>query len=424
MTSLFIPEKIRVGFKNRNDTYTKKLAYVVYFDAKNKLRKETSWESWRDKNIPFEDFENKPHGGFFINKNVERYNWSHFSSNRTYIRIYDDRGIEFEVTPENLIGILMHSDCLKRQLVGDFVYAWSGKELVLLPVNSEEYQKAKNYTALQHSGVSAKDLKVGYLYKTKKNEDVVYMGRFNWYERNFESKICFKKKKKHIFISYQEYSLKKPSEYFLDKSDVSFLASQNSVSEVPQYADLAEKLSNDNRILEFKGLELAIPSEFEFKILSKKEIQNSWSYNNPPFGVKHQNLFFQEVSPDVINIFDLEHRISKEATENRYDPDEHLSFRFRKIGFINKKDFSFTFFSPHGYGDHWDAYIRSYKTYSSSLYGYLYQRSSLNHGHNSDSVVTDWHKMGELSNLMNNVYSKLFLVFEKGVKYDFEKYFQ
>lgn len=45
---LFIPEKIKIGFQNRQGTYTGKLAYVIYFDKKGVLRKETSWQSWRD----------------------------------------------------------------------------------------------------------------------------------------------------------------------------------------------------------------------------------------------------------------------------------------------------------------------------------------------------------------------------------------
>ena len=36
--SIYIPEKIKVGYQNRNDTYTKKLAYVIYYDEKGKLR--------------------------------------------------------------------------------------------------------------------------------------------------------------------------------------------------------------------------------------------------------------------------------------------------------------------------------------------------------------------------------------------------
>lgn len=59
-SNLFIPNRIRVGFQTRNDTYTKKLAYVIYYDEKGKLRKEPSWNSWRDKKIDPEEFDNVP----------------------------------------------------------------------------------------------------------------------------------------------------------------------------------------------------------------------------------------------------------------------------------------------------------------------------------------------------------------------------
>lgn len=96
MDKLFIPSKIRVGYVKRDDTYTNRLAYVIYYDSKGKLRKETSFEQWRDKKIRVDEFENKPHSGFVINKGVKRY--GHWGSGRSMIRIYDDRGIEFEIT--------------------------------------------------------------------------------------------------------------------------------------------------------------------------------------------------------------------------------------------------------------------------------------------------------------------------------------
>lgn len=40
--NIFIPKKLKIGFQNRTDTYTQKLAYVIYYDEKNKLRKEQS----------------------------------------------------------------------------------------------------------------------------------------------------------------------------------------------------------------------------------------------------------------------------------------------------------------------------------------------------------------------------------------------
>lgn len=69
-TNIFVPTKINVGFQERKDTYTGKLAYVIYFDEKGKLRKETSWQGWRDESIPNEIYDNEPMEGFVLNKKV------------------------------------------------------------------------------------------------------------------------------------------------------------------------------------------------------------------------------------------------------------------------------------------------------------------------------------------------------------------
>lgn len=55
--TVFIPKRINVGFNKKEDTYTKRLAYVIYYDHKGKLRKETSWQNWRDHKIPNEEFD-------------------------------------------------------------------------------------------------------------------------------------------------------------------------------------------------------------------------------------------------------------------------------------------------------------------------------------------------------------------------------
>ena len=55
--AIYIPNKIKVGYCNRKDTYTGKLAYVIYYDENGKLRKETSWQNWRDKDIDPDDFD-------------------------------------------------------------------------------------------------------------------------------------------------------------------------------------------------------------------------------------------------------------------------------------------------------------------------------------------------------------------------------
>ena len=48
-STMFIPERIKVGYQERSGTYTGQLAYIIYYDVKGVLRKEKSWESWRHK---------------------------------------------------------------------------------------------------------------------------------------------------------------------------------------------------------------------------------------------------------------------------------------------------------------------------------------------------------------------------------------
>lgn len=67
-SSIFIPKTINVGYQNRSGTYTGKLAYVIYYDEKGKLRKEASWNGWRDENIPNNEYDNIPTEGFVLNK--------------------------------------------------------------------------------------------------------------------------------------------------------------------------------------------------------------------------------------------------------------------------------------------------------------------------------------------------------------------
>ena len=252
MTNVFVAPKIKVGFQKRSDTFTGQLAYIIYYDEKGKLRKEKSWEGWRDKKITPQEFDNAPMDGFTLNKDVKRYSGEWFSSHRTMIRVHDPRGFEFEVTTENLIGILMHTDCLRRGLIGQFVYAWVGPELVLLPTNSEEYQAAAKYTTGLSKKVGAKNLVPGVSYKTKREGDVIYIGRFNWYEyagkRYSDRRGLRQEEKVHVFT-------KDEGKTFFKKSSVEFLAEANSDQPVSNYAELMEKFNKKtyaNKIVRYE----------------------------------------------------------------------------------------------------------------------------------------------------------------------------
>ena len=184
-SSIFIPKTINVGYQNRPGTYTGKLAYVIYYDEKGKLRKETSWNGWRDKNIPNNEYDNIPTEGFVLNKKAGDYytGWDHRNA---YCRVYDPRGFEFEITIENLLYILENANCIKgKGLEGEFVYGWDGKDLVLMPVESPDYKEISEFNRIVHSNecIKAKDLIVGATYLTKDNESWIYMGKFDVYNR-------------------------------------------------------------------------------------------------------------------------------------------------------------------------------------------------------------------------------------------------
>lgn len=183
MEKMFIPKRIKVGFQKRGDTFTGKLSYIIYYDEKGKLRKEASWNTWKDDSIETVEFDNVPQAGYLFNKGVQRDGY--WGSGRSVIRVYDSRDFEFEISVDNLMGLLMHSDVSKRDIVEQCVFAWQGTELVLLPVNSQEYLASVEYTQKQDQKISSKQLVEGYTYQAKKLDcPLVYLGYREWFDWN------------------------------------------------------------------------------------------------------------------------------------------------------------------------------------------------------------------------------------------------
>lgn len=236
---LFIPEKINVGFQERQGTYTGKLAYIIYFDEKGKLRKEKSWTSWRDKSIDPIQFDNTPMEGFVLNKGVggarASYGWN---ARNEYIRIYDPRDFEFEISVANLLFILRENDCMKgKGLTGQYVYGWDGTELVLLPTNSEDYKESVSFTAAKSNKVSMKDLKVGYQYRLKDLSIVTYIGKHTYYENDRYKSWRYEKTDKHGKVLHIFYKNR-----FFPLTSGSSLSEE--LLESDEYANLVEKYYN------------------------------------------------------------------------------------------------------------------------------------------------------------------------------------
>ncbi len=233
---LFLPKKIKVGFQARTDTYSGLLAYLIYYDNTGKLRKEASWNNWCDQKIEAKEYDNQPLTGFVLNKKVGgcKSNWNYRQS---YIRVFDPRGFEIEITLGNLLYILENTSSIKgKGLEGEFVYGWSGTELVLIPTSSPDYAELKSFSEKRFNNllIMAKDLKIGATYLTKENEFVIYMGRFHYYDYwgNDDGKQYF-------FYRMTE------NKFYTKKSIPGFLIDTISEQPAQNYADLFSKLESD-----------------------------------------------------------------------------------------------------------------------------------------------------------------------------------
>lgn len=210
---LNIPQQIVVGQQKRSDTYTGRLGYVIYKDEKGVLRKQTSWEGWRDNSIEPGYYENKPTEGFVLNRHGGGHSHSRYSDyygRAAFIRVYDPRDFEFEISLENLLFILRYADCSRgKGLEGNFVYAWQGKDLVLLPEGCPEYKEALEFTSLKTMKVSTKELVPGYTYYSKDQETLIYLGKFNAFDTTRYGIQMSTFKMDHVFYrsnqTFEEY---------------------------------------------------------------------------------------------------------------------------------------------------------------------------------------------------------------------------
>jgi hypothetical protein len=271
-TNIFIPKKINVGFQNRSDTYTKKLAYIIYYDEKNVLRKEKSWNGWRDSKIDNIEFENVPTSGFVLNKKAGGYStgWNH---RQTYVRVYDERDFEFEITVPNLLYILENATSTKgKGLEGEFIYGWDGKDLLLVPVDSPDYKEISEVNKIIHENksIKAKELIIGATYKTKDNEDLIYMGKFDdygYYNHSDGKKFWFYNRK----TDYSKFTTMKT----IPKNKLIHVLDSNCCND---YADLFDELECyyyyspiDNSKDEYEHYDLDHFTEFvTSKVLSQR----------------------------------------------------------------------------------------------------------------------------------------------------------
>jgi hypothetical protein len=318
MNSIFVPKKINVGFQERSGTYTGKLAYIIYFDESGKLRKEKSWESWRNKKIDNVICENIPTEGFVLNKKVGGYStgWNH---RQTYCRVYDPRGFEFEITLDNLLYILENTNSIKgKGLEGEFVYGWDGKDLVLIPTDSPDYKEIVKLNELRHAQefVKTKELKIGATYLNKDNQKLIYMGRFDYYN-------YYGNKKNQFFFCHDEEGKNFTTMASVNKKFVSTISEEC----VDNYAELMD-------ILEGKEMYSPVdPEKHEYISFTLEEFLNDIKEGRGWLNCYDGNKEKIEVRKDYRNEGKYYY-----YTTNRYKPSEPTSLEeiFNKTNPIYK----------------------------------------------------------------------------------------
>lgn len=262
MGKLNIPKTLHVGYQERSGTYTGKLAYVIYEDHKGKKRKETSWQNWRNQKIEPDTFENVPTSGFVLNKGVggTRESWG-WNPRNEYIRVYDPRDFEFEISVANLLFILQHCTSTKgKGLEGEFVYSWDGTELVLLPVDCTEYQKSAEFTANLSKKVTKKDMVPGHIYLDKKGCSHMYLGRHTCRigHRQFDEEM----KPYHVFRSTNSDKISNEFSKYEFKKGFVHLAEVVDPNVSPDYADAYTEFTGSGHCVGLKEILLKeIPLE-------------------------------------------------------------------------------------------------------------------------------------------------------------------
>lgn len=185
---MIIPDEIVVGFKKQqhakikgiDDVYHDGPSYLLGFATfmeHGTLRKKISWEGWRDKSIEPQTLKNIPREGFkFAEFNKRSSEW--FGSGRTMFRVSDPYGFDLEITASNLMAIICNCNITEGQITGEFVWAWEGKELALLSVNSDMYIEATETTRKKNAKtIPFSEIKNGDEIETSDEKKFIYIGK-------------------------------------------------------------------------------------------------------------------------------------------------------------------------------------------------------------------------------------------------------
>jgi len=175
---IVFPDKFYVGFQKRQLDYKTNdkggYYHIAYLVTDPKLK---SWNDWKDNNIPTMEIINTPRTEYRIFGSTQRSrDWYGTGRNMVYIEHPD--GFVFEISVENLVGIHAHMDTIEGEFKGELILSKSGKNLILVPKNSSDYDEVfKNTIMKKTKALSSKTINPGTKFLTKTNTEFIYLGK-------------------------------------------------------------------------------------------------------------------------------------------------------------------------------------------------------------------------------------------------------
>ncbi len=168
---IIFPEQIIVGYSQRENY----LLSFITFKEKNILRKEKSWNDWRDKKINHNVISNEPISGFkFFGSNKRSSDW--FGSGRNMVEIQHPNGFVFEITVENTITLLNDTIVENGEIKSKCLLAWSGVQMSLIKENSDIYQQAVENINRNNIKTPIKNLQLGDYVILQNGVEGIYYG--------------------------------------------------------------------------------------------------------------------------------------------------------------------------------------------------------------------------------------------------------
>lgn len=119
-------------------------------------------------------YDNNPQTGFKIVGSVSRW-----STDNKVIRVEDPRGFVVEIPTGNLTTLLKHTTVDKCMVQEECVWGREGNNHILLPVNSDIYQKAREQTNINNERISFTKLNIGDVVKFSVDDkrEWVFLGK-------------------------------------------------------------------------------------------------------------------------------------------------------------------------------------------------------------------------------------------------------